>query len=181
MSWAVVSPAWRSSDVECGGLGVVGEADGVGFVDRRTAGWRGGGRRGRAGLRERATSTDVGLVAGFQAGLKVCSCGARLSRGRDRAYGSMQAVPVAVRRTCWSLAGDEGIAGGELPVFAGGVLEVEGGAGEGIEAPEAGDGAGDGGGFGGGEFVGGFVGGGVWRLLRVIFRVIGGVREGVEG
>ena len=54
-------------------------------------------------------------------------------------------------------AGDEGIGGDELPVFAGGVLEAEGGAGEGVEAPEAGDGAGDGGGVGGGDFVGGLV------------------------
>ena len=41
-------------------------------------------------------------------------------------------------------AGDEGVVGGELPVFAGDVLEVNGGAGEGVEAPEALDGAGDG-------------------------------------
>jgi hypothetical protein len=53
--------------------------------------------------------------------------------------------------------GYEGIGGDELPVFAGGVLQAEGGAGEGIEAPETGYGAGDGGGFGGGDFVGGFV------------------------
>ena len=54
-------------------------------------------------------------------------------------------------------AGDQGIGGEELPVFAGGVLQPEGGAGEGIEAPEAGYGAGDCGGFGGGDFVRGFV------------------------
>ena len=39
---------------------------------------------------------------------------------------------------------DEDVIVGELPVFAGGVLELEGGAFEGVEAPEAGDGAGDG-------------------------------------
>ncbi len=80
------------------------------------------------------------------------------------------------------LAGDERIGGDELPVLAGGVLEVEGGAGEGVEAPEAGDGAGDGGGFGGSDFVGGLVGrGGFGLVFPVIFLVIRGVREGFEG
>ena len=52
---------------------------------------------------------------------------------------------------------DEGVPVGQLPVFAWGVLEVEGGAFEGVKTPEAGYGSGDGvaiwgvgAGFGGG-------------------------------
>ncbi len=42
------------------------------------------------------------------------------------------------------LAGDEGVSGDDLPVFAGGVLEIDDWAGEGVESPIAFDDAGDG-------------------------------------
>ena len=73
-------------------------------------------------------------------------------------------------------AGDERIGGDKLPVFAGDVLQTEDGAGEGIEAPEASDGAGDGGGGGGGDLVGGFVCSGGFGFA---FDLIGS-RQGVE-
>ena len=72
------------------------------------------------------------------------------------------------------LTGDQWIGGDELPVLARRVLQWKDGAGEGIEAPEAGDSAGDGGRVGGGELDGSFFGG---LFRRAGFGFIGcGVR-----
>ncbi len=87
--------------VELGGLGVVGEADGVGFVDSVLL----DGEVEGAGVVRGEGEGDVDGVGLVEAGLKACSFAApkaELGPGSSLTV-STQAVPVALRRTCWSL------------------------------------------------------------------------------
>ena len=71
---------------------------------------------GSMDLRGRVTSTRLGLSAGFHL---VSRC--LPVAGVESRWMSTQAVPVEVSRRWLSLASDQGIVVGELPVFAGDV------------------------------------------------------------
>ena len=93
----------------------------VGLRRRRTGGWRGGGRRDRADLSGTADVDEVGLVGGLPLGASISLPGlvsSVMACDAGGAGGAEGDVAVA--------AGDEWIGGGELPVFAGDVLQVAG-------------------------------------------------------
>ncbi len=84
--------------VEFGGFGVVGEADGVGFADAVLL----NGEVEGAGVVRGQGEGDVDGVGLVGCGLEVCSFAApKAELGPGSSFTvSMQAVPVALRRTC---------------------------------------------------------------------------------